>query len=75
MKRAVEATLRAVPAGVVSVPLLYARVDLARLPDDTWGLMELEVVEPNLFFEMHPDAPANFADALEARLEAPQTAR
>lgn len=63
MKRAVEATLRAVPAD-----LLYARVDLARLPDGSWGLMELEVVEPNLYFDKHADAPRNFADALEVTL-------
>lgn len=63
MRRAVEATLQSVPAD-----LLYARVDLARLPDGSWGLMELEVVEPNLYFEMHAQAPRNFADALEAAL-------
>lgn len=44
---------------------LQARVDLVRLADGTLALMELEAIEPSLYFRMHPRAPANFADAIE----------
>lgn len=41
----------------------YARVDAVEL-DGRLHLMELEVVEPELFFRHDPAAPARFADAL-----------
>ena len=44
--------------------LLQARTDLVRMPDGEFALMELELIEPSLYFRMHPRAPANFADAL-----------
>lgn len=44
--------------------LLQARVDLVRMPDGDFALMELEIIEPSLYFRMHPRAPGNFADAL-----------
>lgn len=47
---------------------LQARIDLARLDDGTPALMEAELIEPSLYFRMHPDAPRNFADAVEARI-------
>jgi glutathione synthase/RimK-type ligase-like ATP-grasp enzyme len=43
--------------------LLYARVD-GVVHDGRLHLMELEVVEPELFFRFSPEAPARFADAL-----------
>ena len=45
--------------------VLYARVDVVR--DDTGGplLIELELVEPFLFFEHTPDAAAPFAAAVD----------
>lgn len=46
---------------------LYARVDLARDDDGRPCLMELELVEPTLFFLTAPHAAAAMADALEAR--------
>jgi hypothetical protein len=49
--------------GAVEEPLLYARVDLVR---DTSGqpvLMELELVEPDLYLRYDPEAPARFASA------------
>jgi glutathione synthase/RimK-type ligase-like ATP-grasp enzyme len=49
----------------LGAPPLQARVDLVRLGDGTWALMELEAIEPSLYFRMHPDAPRNFADALQ----------
>jgi len=51
---------------------LQARVDLVRLSGGTLALMELEAIEPSLYFRMHPDAPAHFADALGAWLAAPR---
>lgn len=45
-------------------PLLYARVDLVRDLSGRPALMELEAVEPDLFLEHHPDAPARFAEAV-----------
>ncbi len=46
-------------------PWLYARVD-ACLVDGSLVLMELELIEPTLFFHADRDAPARFADALRA---------
>jgi glutathione synthase/RimK-type ligase-like ATP-grasp enzyme len=46
---------------------LYARVDLARDDDGRPCLMELELVEPTLFFTTAPGAADRRADALEAR--------
>lgn len=52
--------------------LLYARIDLARRPDGTWGLMEAELIEPSLYFQYDEGSPARFADALEERLSGNQ---
>jgi hypothetical protein len=50
--------------------LLYARVDAA--PSATspggWQLMELELTEPALFFNLHPPAAQEFVTAVAARL-------
>ena len=50
-------------------PLLYARVDL--IPDDDGNplLLELELIEPSLFFDHAPGSVDRFAQALTARLE------
>lgn len=48
---------------------LYARVDCVPL-DGALHLMELEVVEPQLFFRLEPASGARFADALLLRLGA-----
>ncbi len=45
-----------------------ARVDLVRLDDGTLAVMELEMIEPSLYFRKSADAPANFARAVEALL-------
>jgi glutathione synthase/RimK-type ligase-like ATP-grasp enzyme len=45
-------------------PLLYARVDLVRDVRGRPVLMELEAVEPDLFLEYAPGAPARFAEAV-----------
>ena len=63
-----DAGLRGVGESVIrqlaEVPL-YARVDLVRLDDGQWALMELELIEPSLYFNMDPGAPARFARALD----------
>jgi O-ureido-D-serine cyclo-ligase len=49
-------------------PLLYARIDLVRDDSGAPRLMELELIEPSLFFARHPPSAARFAAALAARL-------
>jgi len=46
---------------------LYARID-GILRGNAFLLMELELIEPNLFMEFSAQSPARFADALAARL-------
>lgn len=58
LQAAAQQALAAVPA-----PVLYARADFVRVGGADL-LMELELIEPSLYFRMHADAPANFADAL-----------
>ncbi|MGV9778452.1 ATP-grasp domain-containing protein [Streptosporangium sp. NPDC003464] len=48
--------------------VLYARVDLVRLPDGSPVLIELELTEPYLFLRYAPEAAANLARALSAAL-------
>lgn len=48
----------------VDGPLLYARVDLVRLPDGRLAVIELELVEPYLYPEQGPDMGEVFAQAL-----------
>ncbi len=55
-----RAALAAAPA-----PALYARVDLLETAAGPL-LMELELIEPELFLTIHPAAAATFADALLA---------
>ena len=52
-----------------SPPVLYARVDTVPGPDGEPLLMELEVTEPFLFLEHHPDAADNYAAAVAAWLD------
>jgi len=60
---AAEMVLRAAGA-----PLTYARIDLIRGLDGTPQLMELEVIEPDLFLNHAHDGGAAFAQAVVARL-------
>ncbi len=48
---------------------VYARVDLIRHLDGSLRVMELEVIEPDLFFEHAPDAAGRFAAAIRAALQ------
>ncbi|WP_438317101.1 ATP-grasp domain-containing protein [Streptomyces sp. HUAS TT3] len=62
-------------AALAAVPerqdeLLYARVDIADADDGSPVVMELELVEPNLFMDQEADGPARFADLVLARAAA-----
>ena len=52
-------------------PLLYARVDLVADERSLPVLMELELIEPSLFFAMRPAAAERLADALLRRIGGP----
>ncbi|MEM6646429.1 MAG: hypothetical protein AAF730_09270 [Bacteroidota bacterium] len=43
---------------------LYARVDLVRMPSGTFALMELELIEPGLYFRLDPSSATRFAKAV-----------
>ena len=47
--------------------LLYARVDLVKI-DDHWAIMELELVEPSLFFTFEEGAATLLAQAVAKRV-------
>ena len=49
----------------IGVPLLYARVDLARSDAGDPILSELELIEPSLFMYTAPDACARMVAAIE----------
>lgn len=63
MRRTADTVMRA----VTPVPF-QARVDLVRLENGSLALMELEMIEPSLYFRTHADAASNFADAVDALL-------
>jgi glutathione synthase/RimK-type ligase-like ATP-grasp enzyme len=48
--------------------LLYARVDMVRAEDGGFCLMELELIEPDLYLTYDPEAAMRFKDAVEAAL-------
>ena len=47
---------------------VYARVDLVRMPDGVPAIMELELVEPELFFRFAPHAADRLGAAVARRL-------
>lgn len=49
--------------GLLGEVPLQARVDLVRLDDGRLALIELELIEPSLYFRHHPHAASNFATA------------
>ncbi|MBJ95833.1 MAG: hypothetical protein CMP23_15330 [Rickettsiales bacterium] len=57
-------------AALAKVPgeLLYARIDVAPGPAGAPVLMELELIEPSLFFPQHPPALTRYASSVAARL-------
>jgi hypothetical protein len=54
-------------SSVLPVPL-YARVDLVRGADGGLLLMELELIEPALYFRMDEESPERFAQAFDLRM-------
>ena len=50
--------------------LLYARVDVVALADGSWAVIEVELIEPSLYFPYDADSPARFADAFVAWMDA-----
>lgn len=64
--RAVRAAAEASGAG----PLLYARPDLVRMPDGSWAVMEIELVEPSLYFPYGEGSAERFAEAFVRWMEA-----
>lgn len=62
-RRFAEAAVAACP-----VAPAYARVDFVRSADGVLRLMELELVEPELFFRFHPPAAAELAHVLAEKL-------
>ena len=53
---------------------LYARVDAVRDADGRLALMELELIEPELFFRFHPPAAAALAAVIAEAMSATQAA-
>jgi glutathione synthase/RimK-type ligase-like ATP-grasp enzyme len=47
---------------------LYARVDFVR-NGDSFALMEAELIEPSLYFNMDPESPMRFAKAFNNRMK------
>jgi glutathione synthase/RimK-type ligase-like ATP-grasp enzyme len=52
----------------IQEPSLYARVDIVRLDDNCPAVIEVELLEPSLYLNSDPVAPARFADAIEVCL-------
>ena len=48
---------------------VYGRVDMVRDLEGQWAVMELELVEPELWMRTHPPAAETFADAIVRFLE------
>jgi glutathione synthase/RimK-type ligase-like ATP-grasp enzyme len=48
---------------------LYARTDLVRTKDNDFALMELELIEPSLYFNMNTQSPERFAKAFDTRMK------
>jgi glutathione synthase/RimK-type ligase-like ATP-grasp enzyme len=63
LMQAAKAVVKHLPEGT-----FYARVDL--LPDskEDFVLMELELIEPGMYFRFCDNAAENFANAIEAKL-------
>jgi glutathione synthase/RimK-type ligase-like ATP-grasp enzyme len=57
-------------AEVVYGPTAYARVDLVTLNDGSPAVLELELLDPALFFEQDPEGAVRFARVLRDRLDA-----
>lgn len=65
------ATAEAVMAALPFTDLLYARIDMVRLPGGELAVMEAELIEPYLYPEQGPDFGDRLAEALARRLAVP----
>ncbi len=52
----------------VAERLLYARVDIVRLPGGLPAVMEVELIEPSLYLAFDDASPARFAAAIQRRI-------
>lgn len=66
-----ETKLRETANGILALlsPMLYARVDLVRNDSGEFMLMELELIEPALYFRMDAESPRRFAAALDKLMD------
>lgn len=48
---------------------LYARADYVRTEDNDFALMELELIEPSLYFNMDSESPKRFARIFDRRMK------
>ena len=46
---------------------LYARLDFVRMPDNSYAVMEVELIEPSLYFNYDPLSAGKFAQAFADR--------
>ena len=53
----------------LSVIPLYGRTDLVRTDDNDFALMELELIEPSLYFNMDSESPTRFTKAFAERFK------
>jgi glutathione synthase/RimK-type ligase-like ATP-grasp enzyme len=63
-----EAAVARAALAVAPTPLLYARIDVARDANGAPRVMELELIEPSLFFAQGPAALARLVAALRRQL-------
>lgn len=66
-----RAAAEAVLARLRGPPPLQARIDLVQLEGGSHALMELELIEPSLYFRTDAGAAVRFADAVEEWLRPP----
>jgi hypothetical protein len=64
LQTAARQTVQALP----ETPL-YARADFVRTAADDFALMELELIEPSLYFNMDAESPRRFSGALNKRMQ------
>ena len=67
-ERVLESALGDIGESMRLQPLLYARVDIAERTAGDWVLLEIELIEPSLFFRYAPRAAEQMADVLLRRL-------
>lgn len=64
-----ELALTKAAMGLREATPVYGRVDMVRDEDGTARIMELELIEPELWLRLHPPAAQAFADGIAAAFE------